>query len=138
MAMQVLETYAKEASRGRGFVALLSVIVLAAIAGGVSVSLLLLGIGATKNAQALEASMAARALAHTCAELGVQQLVALGSFTGTGAQVLGSGSCTYNVTLPSASVKAIAATGTVGTIVRKTELLFTYPALTLTSWHEVP
>lgn len=123
----------------RGFITLLSVLVVGAVGVAIAVSVLLLGIGSSRSSFALQQSSQAKALAGACADEALQQIRDSTPFTGTGNLTIGQGNCTYTVTTQGGQNRTITASGTVGTIVRKVTVIISAinPQITVTSWQEV-
>src|SRR3989344_8577034 len=82
----------------RGYVMLLSVLVVGAVAIAVAVSLVLLGVGSSRSGFAIEQSNAAKGLANTCAETALEQIRESPSFFGVATLALGGGTFTSTVT----------------------------------------
>jgi hypothetical protein len=128
----------------RGFLTLISTIMVAAIGLSITVSLLLLGLGTSRTSFAAEQSYQANGLASACAEEALQKIYESMAVTppppavvyvGTGSLTLGQGTCIYTV---SNSGLKITASGTVGTIIRKNELILSsVNPMTISSWQEV-
>ena len=120
----------------KGFITLLSVLVVGAVGIAVALSLIMLGLSSSRSSFAVEQSDQAKGLANACAEEALQQVHDSSSFNGTGALTLGRGTCSYAV---SSSAHTVDATGTVGTIIRKSHIVIsaTNPQITITSWQEV-
>jgi len=125
--------------RERGYITLLSVLVLGAVGIAIAISLVLLGVGASRTSFANEQALQARALANACAEEGLEQIRDNTSFSGTNSLSLGQGSCTYTVTNLGGSDRTIESSGTVGQVVRKVEIAIDAinPQINVTSWQEV-
>lgn len=123
----------------RGYVTLLSVLILGAVGLALVVSALQLGISSSRAAFALEQSNQAKALANACAEEAMGQIRGSNSFSGTFALTFSTGSCTYTVTNTGGQTRTITATGTVGTMVRKVRVTIDKitPSINVTSWQEV-
>jgi hypothetical protein len=122
----------------KGYVTLISMLVIGAVGLSVALSLILLGMGSARSSFALEQSNAAKGLANACAEEALQQIWNLDTFVGSGNLTLGLGNCTYTVS--SATVpKTITISATVGTIVRKISITLDQvrPYLHPLSWQEV-
>lgn len=122
-----------------GYITLISVLVVGAVAVSITFSLILLGIGNTKTALSLDQSKQAWGLADACGEEALQQIRDSTPFTGTGNLTLGQGSCIYTVTNQGGQNRTINSTGTIGTIVRKVKIVLDKitPSLNITSWQEV-
>lgn len=123
----------------RGFITLISVLVLSAVGVAVGVSLILSGLGSGRTAFALEQSNQAKALANACTEEALAQINDSIPFSGTGTLTLGQGSCSYTVTKQTGQNRTIDSTGTVGTVIRKVRILIDKitPSIHITSWQEV-
>lgn len=121
-----------------GYVLLLSVLILSAVGAAITVSLLLLGLAASRTSFASARSIQARTLADACAEEALQQLRLSSSYLGSGNLTLGAGTCTYSVTDAGGGNRNITAAGTVGTVVRRisTSVTAYNPYLTLPNWQE--
>jgi len=105
----------------------------------IAVSLLWLGLAASRTGFASEQRAQAWALANACAEEGLEQIRESTSFSGTGNLTFGAGTCSYTVTNTGGSGRTIAATGTVGTVVRRAAVSVTAisPSIVISSWQEV-
>lgn len=126
------------ARRTKGFVSLISVLILGAVGLAVVVSLIQMGLGSSRTSFATEQSLQARSLADTCGEQGLEQIRENTSYTGTTNVTLGSGTCSYTVTNTGGTTRSLTAVGTVGTIVRHlTITVATVSPVTLMSWQEV-
>lgn len=123
----------------KGFIALISVLIVGAIGTAIAVSLLLLGIGTSRTSFALLQSTEARALADACSEEALQKIRDFLPYSGSGSLTTSQGSCTYTVTKGSGQNRTVTSTGTVGTIVRKVKITLTQinPQIITSSWQEV-
>lgn len=124
----------------RGYITLISVLVVGAVGVAISVSLLLLGLGSSRTSFSFQQSAQAKALANACIEEGMQQIRDSIPYTGTGNLSLGSGDCTYTVASQGAQNRTIVASGTVGNVIRKINVIIDAinPNITVVSWQEVP
>lgn len=122
-----------------GYVTLLSVLVVGAVGVAISTSLLLLGLGISRTGLSFQQLYQAKALSSTCAEEALQKVRNDTSFSGSGVLSLGQGSCNYVVTNQGGQNRLVIATGTVGTIVRKTKVVLNTinPKIIITLWQEV-
>lgn len=122
-----------------GYVALLSVLVVGAIATAIGVTLLVLGADSQRETLVTQQSIQARSLADACTEEALQQLHDNASFTGTNSLTLGQGNCNYTVTSTGSSTRTISANSTVGNVVRKVLVYVTMSSssISITSWQEV-
>lgn len=123
-----------------GFVTLISMIVIGALSVTVGVSLLLLGLGASRTSFALEQSSQAKSLANTCAEKALGSLRADLNYAGNESLSLAGGSCSI---LPVGGAgnanRTVQTTGTMDTVTRKILVQITQiqPQIQLQSWQEV-
>lgn len=133
--MQLLYT---ELSK-KGYVALISVLVVSAVGIAVTLSLILLGIGTSRTSFAYEQSNQAKGLANACAEEAMQRIRDSTPFTGSDTLTLGMGTCTYTVTTQGPQSRTITANGTVGTIIRKVRIVIDRinPTIQVVSWQEI-
>lgn len=122
-----------------GYITLLSVLVVGAVGVSISVSLLLLGLGNSRTGLSLQQLYQAKALSDACAEEALAEVRNSTSFTGSGSLTIGQGTCSYSVTSQGGQDRTVAATGTVGTIVRKTKVVLNKitPSIAVVSWQEV-
>ncbi len=81
-----------------GYITLISVLIIGAIAIAITTSMLLLGLGSSRTSFALEQGYQAKALANLCSEEALQQIRSSTSFSGTNNLSAGQGTCTYTVT----------------------------------------
>ena len=140
----------------KGFITLMASLLVAAIELSISVSLLLLGLGASKTSFAIEQSYQANALSLACAETALQEIYDSmieaplpdpppdplppppTPFTGTGSLTLGQGSCSYSVTDTGGNARKITSTGTVGSVVKKNQITTSAVSpIVISSWQEV-
>jgi len=124
----------------RGYVTLLSVLIVTAVAAAVSTFLLLSGLNAAEGSFFYQQSQSARAVANACAEHALNQLRLDINYIGSETLSLGSGSCQVLLVLGSGnSNRTIQALGTAGDSVRKIKIivLTVRPQIQLTSWREV-
>jgi hypothetical protein len=132
-----LRTYNLQANGG--YITLMSVLIVGAIGTAIAVSIILLGLGVSRNSFALEQSNQAKALANSCAEEALQQIRNSTPFTGTGSLSSVQGVCEYEVINDGGQDRTINASGTVKTIVRKVKVTIDTinPNINIASWQEV-
>lgn len=125
-------------NNSEGYVALITVLIVGAVATAVSLTLLLTGTDSQRATLVSQQSMQARQLANACAEEALQQIHDSTSFTGTNNLSLGQGTCSYTVTNTGGSNRTIATTGTVGTTTRKNQISATIgsSSISVISWFE--
>lgn len=132
--------YTRRSSHNRGYITLLSVLIMGAVGIAMTVSLLVLGLGSSRTSFAWEQSNQAKGLANGCAEEALQQIRSSTSFTGSGTLTFGQGTCSYTVTNGGGSNRTITASGTVGTITRNVSISVTAitPLIVTSTWQESP
>ena len=123
----------------KGFITLLSIVVVGAVGVAITASLILLGLGSSRTSFTNEQSNQVRALANACVEEALQQIRDSVQFTGSGSLTLGQGTCNYTVTSQGGQDRTITASGTVGTITRKVKVIINKinPTIQVVSWQEV-
>lgn len=131
--------FSKIIKQKQAYMALLSVMVIGAIAVAIATTFVLLGLnlGATSFAQ--EQSSQARALADLCLEEALQQIRSSTPFTGTATINAGQGSCTYTVSNLGGQNRLVISSSTVGSINRKVQTNITAinPSIVTDSWQEL-
>jgi len=125
--------------REAGYVALITVIIVGAVATTAGVALLDTGADAQRSALIELQSKEARNLAAACAEEALQVVHDNIAYSGTNNLSMGLGGCTYTVSVTSGTVRTIIASGTVDNVVRKLQLSVTIgsSSISVTSWQEV-
>src|SRR3989338_257102 len=123
-----------------GFITLLSVLVIGAVATAVATSLIFLGLGSARTSFAAQQSGQARALATACAEEALERIRESSSFSGNGELNNADGICSYAVTSQGGANRAIFTTGTVAAFWRKTRITIDRinPTINIASWQEIP
>jgi hypothetical protein len=123
----------------RGYIALLSVIMVGAIGTAIMLSVMLLGVSTSKTDFAVQQSGSAKVIASSCGEEALQKILETGTTSSSGGLSLGSGSCTYTVMSQNGQNITINSTGVVGTVVSKVKIVVstTTPSIILSSWQEV-
>jgi hypothetical protein len=124
--------------KSEGFILLISAIIVSAIGTLVAFSVLYFATGFAKNYKLADRSNQARGLADACAELAIQKLVTSSVFVGTVNQTIGTGSCSYVITEPTASTALINVTATAASVIRKDQVNMNLIPLSVTKWQEVP
>ncbi len=126
-------------TRHRGYITLISVLLVGAVGLSIASSVLVLGVGTARTGFALQQSNEAKALANACAEEGLQRIRESAVFEGTDSLTFGSGTCTFTVTNLGSQNRSITATGTVGTVVRKVAVTISAinPRIVVSTWQEV-
>ena len=123
-----------------GYVFLLSVLVIGAIATATTVTLLLLGNAAERNAFSLWESTQAMENARTCAERSLLTLRQNLAYAGSSQVSLTDGSCSVVISGNGVDHRAVCVEGRRGTVVRRLELEIDrlFPTPQVSSWKEVP
>ena len=123
----------------KGFITLISVLVVGAVGVAIATSLILLGLGSSRTSFAIEQSNQAKGIANACAEEALQQIRDSTPFTGSGNLTLGQGTCAYTVTSQGGQNRTITSSGTVGSIMRKVKIIIDTinPTIQVVSWQEV-
>ena len=123
----------------KGYITLISVLVVGAVGTTIALSLLLLGNGASRTSFALQQSAQAKGLAKACAEEALEQIRESTLFAGSGNLTFGQDTCTYTVTNIGGVSRTVTASSTVGTIVRKVSISITAinPLILFSLWQEV-
>jgi len=122
----------------RGYILLITILVISAVGVSSVVSVILLGVGFSKTSLVFKQSHFARGLADSCLEVALGRIRDNNNFSGTGNVTMTFGTCTYSV--PAGAVpKTVTASGTAGTVVRKVSATITVfkPAMLLSAWQEV-
>lgn len=123
----------------RGYVALVSVLIVSTIGVVVVTGVLLLGLSTSRTSFTTQQSFQAKALTDACVEEALQQIKDSIPFAGNGTLTLGQGSCVYTVTNNGAQNRSVVSVGTVGAVVRRVRVTLDKisPSINITSWQEV-
>ncbi len=129
----------RKISSNKGYVALISVLIIGAIGAAVATSIVLLGLGSSLTGFGFERSIQARGLADACIEEALQQIRNSTPFTGSGSLTFGQGTCDYTVTSQGGQNRTITAIGAVAGTVRKAEVVINQinPDINVVYWQEV-
>lgn len=122
-----------------GYILLISVVILGAIATAIATALLFLGAGDSKNAISHQLSEQAKAGVNACAEEALEQIRENTNFSGTNSISINSGICAYSVTNTGGQNRTITASSTVGTVTRRATISVTAinPKI-IATWQETP
>jgi hypothetical protein len=123
----------------KGYVMLITMLVVGAIGVSIAVSLLLLGTGATRSSAVRIQSVKAKAYANACAEEALWQIRLSTSYTGTDGLTFSDGSCTYKVDGKN-EYRDVFAQGLAGDATRSLQLTVVNinPYIEIGDWQEVP
>lgn len=122
-----------------GYITLISVLIVGAVGVAITTSLILLGLGSSRTSFAVEQSNQAKALVNACAETALMKIADSVPYTGSDTLTLGQGTCGYEVTSQGGQNRTIIASSTVGTIIRKVNIVINKisPSIQVVSWQEV-
>jgi uncharacterized protein (UPF0333 family) len=128
----------RKIQNNKGYVTLISILVIGAVGLAITTSLVLLGVSSSRTSLALEQGNQAKVLANACAEEALQQIWNLDVFVGTGNIIMEQGACNYVVT-NAAVPKTITASGTIGTTVRRISITIDslHPYVHTSNWQDV-
>ena len=123
----------------KGYVMLISVLVLGSVLVSISVASLVMSVSKTKNDIYSLQLFEAKALADACAEEALQQIRDSTVFSGSGSLTFGLGSCDYNVLIGVGENRSINASGQVGNVIRKVQISIDTinPLINIIFWQEV-
>lgn len=124
----------------KGYVILISVLVVSIVGLAIAASVITLGIGSSQTALSSQQSFQARALADACAEHALNELRQSTGYSGSETLSFGSGSCDILAISGSGNTnRTIQASGTVDTLVRKVVVTVAevQPQLIVSQWQEV-
>lgn len=124
----------------KGYVALISTIVVGAIGTAVAVSLLLLGTMYSQTSLVVQQSNQAKAITNACAEDALQQIRNNNAYIGTNnLSFSGIGTCNYTVTNNGGENRKIISSGNVNQNIRKIEIIINQlnPKIIISSWQEL-
>lgn len=131
-------THRKMSRSQKGYIALMSVIIVGVLGAAVMISVIAQGVTSSKTDFSLQQSGQARVLATACAEEALQVMLETGTTSKTSSLLLGAGTCSYTISKPTSSV-IINATGIFGTLVKRVQVILstTTPSIVLSSWQDV-
>lgn len=121
-----------------GYVTLMSVIVLGAIAVSIVVMVLTIGTDMLRGSKIYQDSSQSHALASSCAERALGVIRDSTSFTGTGSISYSAGSCSYVVSNTGGSTRQINASSSVSNAVSRVQVQISDVApVTVSMWRDV-
>lgn len=123
----------------RGYIALISILIISAIVILIAASANLISISESKMGLKESESWQAFYLTTACAEEALQQIKDSTPYEGSGNIPIGQGSCAYTVTKLIGENRIITATGTVRDINRRVKITIdkVNPTINIVSWQEV-
>jgi hypothetical protein len=124
-------------NHNHGYVALVTVLIVAAIGISIVISGILTGIGSVRSSFVGDESLGVKSLANACAEEALEKINE-SSFVGTGSLTMSTGTCTYS-TASASGTWTITSSSTIGGVVRKVKVTAssTSPSIQISSWQEV-
>lgn len=141
MIINIHKTSLVQHQRGNtnGYVMLISVMVVGAIALSVGVGLLTFGLSFSKTSLTIQRAVQAKYYADTCGEEALQQLRDSVSYSGSGNMTFVSGSCTYSVSNSGGGVANISATGIYASTTKRISIVTSAfrPRVIVSSWQEI-
>ena len=132
-----MEYYNKK--RKKGYITLISMLVIAVVGTSLVAATLFNGVGSFKTSISTGQAQEALVLAETCAEKALEEIWLADDYAGSGNINLGNGACNYSVSGVSVP-KTIAAAGSVGPVVKKISVTVDnlHPYITTSAWQEIP
>lgn len=123
-----------------GYIGLLSILFVAAIATVAATTVIVLGIASSRSSFALVQGNQAKALANVCVEEALQVIRDFLPFSGSGNLSLDSGTCSYTVTKGTGQNRTVSSIATVSATIRKISVSVTQinPQINVSSWQEIP
>jgi hypothetical protein len=123
----------------KGYITLISVLIIGAMGVAVAVSLIGIGISSSQTVSALERANQAKALANACAEEAIQQIRDSTAFSGNGSLALGRGNCSYEVVNNGGQNRQINISANVDKAARNIEINVDQinPQINIASWQEL-
>ena len=120
----------------KGYVALITTLVVGSLAMSITVGMLSIGITQTQTAGVKYDAVRAGALADACVEYALQEIRNNTNFNGNGTETFSIGSCTYDVILGGGESRTIESTGAVNNAIRRVAVTLDQitPDLNITRW----
>lgn len=123
----------------RGYIALISVILMSALGLAIMLSVIAAGVDASRTDFSLQQSGGARSLASSCAEEALQKIAETSTTSSSGNLTIASGTCSYLITSTNGQNITVQSSGFLGTVTSKIKVVLatTTPSVLLSSWEEV-
>jgi len=127
------------ASKPTGYITLISLIVVGAVATAVTLSLILLGLSSARSSLSNQQGGSAYFLAEACVEEALREIRENSSYAGNDSLNFSVGSCQYTVSNQGGEQRLIQSTGTVGVNTRRIEAQTQSinPQIFINYWQEV-
>lgn len=122
-----------------GYVALLAVLVMGAVALASGLALLMSGVDNQRATLVDQQSAQARGLAAACAETALQTIHDTTTYTGSATETVDTQTCSYTVTSTGANARTIDTNATVNDVTRRVKVYVTITTtnISIISWQEV-
>jgi len=136
---KMMNSFRKHTSE-RGFIALISILIIGAVVLVISIGLSLRSIGETNMSLSEQESHRALALANVCAEQALMKLESFLNYSGSESIIIGSESCDILAVSGSGNFsRTVETQSTVSSHTRKVQVFVSQisPIMQLTSWEEV-
>lgn len=123
----------------KGYIILLSVLLIGAAGLSIAVSIILLGIAQARNSASINNYSAAKALATACIEEGLQQIRNDEYFANSAQLTFSDGTCDYTVIYQGGDNREIQAIGEVGEAISRIKVITDTiaPTINIASWQEL-
>ena len=123
----------------KGYIVLLTILLVGAVGLSIAVSIILLGIGQNRSTLSSNSFIAAKSQADACVEEALQQIRTDDTFAGSGSLSLDGGNCTYEVINSGGDLREIHGAGSVANSTRKIKVNIDAisPMINISSWQEV-
>ena len=129
-----------QSGKNKGFVFLITVLVIGAIAAASTVAVLTLSLGSSRSSFSRQLSFRARAMADACVEEALEVIRENNKFTGSGSLSIDGNTCNYTVINTGGQTREVRGTGDATPARRKVKALVSKikPTITLSSSQEIP
>jgi hypothetical protein len=123
----------------KGYIVLLSVLLIGSAGLSIAVSIILLGLAQSRNSASIGSFLEARSLATACVEEGLQQIRDSEFFADSAELTFSNGSCNYTVIYQGGDNREIQAEGSVGNYVSRIKVTTDTikPTINISSWQEL-
>lgn len=125
--------------RQRGYITLISTLVVGAVGLSIVTTVLLLGLSSSRSSFSLQQSAQALSLANACTSEALELIRVSTPYVGTDTITFSAGNCTYTVSNTGSETRLINSSGSVGDIIQRVSVIISdiNPLITVTSWTEV-
>ncbi|MFZ2192691.1 MAG: hypothetical protein WAV31_00415 [Candidatus Moraniibacteriota bacterium] len=129
----------QQVSAKKGYILLITVLIVSAVGLTISVSLVLLGLGFSSTSFSLEKSANAKYYADACAESALQAIWDTDFVGNGGPLIFPQGNCSYEVINSGGDNREIQALGISGRVTRKTKVIIDQltPTIRVSAWQDV-